>query len=152
MTPSPEPQDPTLSSTPTLSYIIARTDRLISKLLSERLKPLHITLPQFTTLSVLAANGSLSNAKLAERSFIRPQSANKIVHDLLASGWIAQRPDPNHGRRILVQLTDSGHAQLERCNHVVAELETTMLAGIDLNLAHFIRHTLDAMTNNLKDL
>lgn len=151
MTESLPPQDPLAISTPKLSYIIARTDRLISKLLSEQLKPLNITLPQFTTLSVLAAKGSLSNAKLAERSFIRPQSANKIVHDLLASGWIAQHPDPNHGRRILVQLTEEGRVQLGRCNRVVEQLETKMLSGIDINLAHFIRHTLETMTTNLKD-
>ena len=64
-----------LNQLPTLSYMIARVDRIISKLLNERLKPLDITLPQFTALSVLAAKGNLSNAKLAERSFILPENA-----------------------------------------------------------------------------
>lgn len=73
---------------PKLSYMIARVDRIISKHLTEHLKELEITLPQFTALSVLASKSNLSNAKLAERSFIKPQSANKILQDLLVNGWI----------------------------------------------------------------
>src|SRR5690606_42040416 len=88
-----------LNQLPTLSYMIARVDRIISKLLNERLKPLDITLPQFTALSVLAAKGNLSNAKLAERSFIKPQSTNKILQDLLSSGWISKESDPRSEER-----------------------------------------------------
>lgn len=40
---------------PKLSYMIARVDRIISKHLTEHLKELEITLPQFTALSVLAS-------------------------------------------------------------------------------------------------
>lgn len=144
-------QDPSTVNAPTLSYMIARTDRLISKLLSEQLKSIDITLPQLTALSVLASRGGLSNAKLAERSFISPQSANKIVHDLLANGWIAQHPDPTHGRRILVRLTDQGHSQLACCKKIVEKIEAKMLQNIDINLANFIRHTLETMVSNLKD-
>lgn len=135
---------------PKLSYMIARVDRIISKLLTEELKALEISLPQYTALSVLAAKGSLSNAKLAERSFIKPQSANKILQDLLSTGWIERHADPTHGRRILIQLTDSGYAKLSECNQVVEELEQKMLQGIDLNLAMLIRNNLEIMVSNLK--
>lgn len=79
---------PKVEDEPKLSYMIARVDRIISKHLTEHLKELEITLPQFTALSVLASKSNLSNAKLAERSFIKPQSANKILQDLLVNGWI----------------------------------------------------------------
>lgn len=135
---------------PKLSYMIARVDRIISKLLTEQLKQLNITLPQYTALSVLAARGSLSNAKLAERSFIKPQSANKILQDLLALGWIEKHSDPTHGRRILIQLTASGKIKINECNLVVEQLEQKMLKGIDINLALLIRNNLEIMVNNLK--
>lgn len=135
---------------PKLSYMIARVDRIISKLLTEQLKQLNITLPQYTALSVLAARGSLSNAKLAERSFIKPQSANKILQDLLALGWIKKHSDPTHGRRILIQLTASGKIKINECNLVVEQLEQNMLKGIDINLALLIRNNLEIMVNNLK--
>ncbi|WP_111893221.1 MarR family winged helix-turn-helix transcriptional regulator [Acinetobacter sp. MB5] len=138
------------NQSPKLSYMIARVDRIISKLLTEELKALEISLPQYTALSVLAARGSLSNAKLAERSFIKPQSANKILQDLMATGWIERHADPTHGRRILIQLTDSGYAKLAECNQVVENLEQKMLQGIDMNLAMLIRNNLEIMVSNLK--
>ncbi|MCU4443297.1 MarR family winged helix-turn-helix transcriptional regulator [Acinetobacter pittii] len=137
---------------PKLSYMIARVDRIISKYLTEHLKELEITLPQFTALSVLASKNNLSNAKLAERSFIKPQSANKILQDLLVNGWIEKKPDPTHGRRILITLTDSGIDKLNKCNEVVLKVEEKMLEGIDINLAYLIRNNLDIMVNNLKNL
>ena len=75
-----------LEDGPRLSYTIARLDRVVSQYLTEHLKDYEITLPQFTALSVLASKSNLSNAKLAERSFIKPQSANKILQDLLSNG------------------------------------------------------------------
>ncbi|QOW43532.1 MarR family transcriptional regulator [Acinetobacter indicus] len=139
-----------LNRLPTLSYMIARVDRIISKLLNERLKPLDITLTQFTALSVLAAKGNLSNAKLAERSFIKPQSTNKILQDLLSSGWISKESDPSHGRRILVNVTQAGLNKLSECRAVVQELEQTMLKGVDINLAFLIRNNLEIMATNLQ--
>ncbi len=137
---------------PKLSYMIARVDRIISKYLTEHLKELEITLPQFTALSVLASKNNLSNAKLAERSFIKPQSANKILQDLLVNGWIEKKPDPTHGRRILITLTESGVEKLNKCNEVVLKVEEKMLESIDINLAYLIRNNLDIMVNNLKNL
>lgn len=134
---------------PRLSYMIARVDRIISKYLTEHLSALEISLPQFTALSVLAAKLNLSNAKLAERSFIKPQSANKILQDLLANGWIEKAPDPTHGRRILVTVTPSGLDKLNQCNQVVQQLEAQMLQGVDINLAFLIRNNLELMVKNL---
>ncbi|WP_447506548.1 MarR family winged helix-turn-helix transcriptional regulator [Acinetobacter oleivorans] len=137
---------------PKLSYMIARVDRIISKHLTEHLKELEITLSQFTALSVLASKSNVSNAKLAERSFIKPQSANKILQDLLVNGWIEKKPDPTHGRRILITLTESGVDKLNKCNEVVLKVEEKMLESIDINLAYLIRNNLDIMVNNLKNL
>ena len=99
---------------------------------------------------MLASKSNLSNAKLAERSFIKPQSANKILQDLLSNGWIEKKPDPTHGRRILVTVTESGLVKLAECNKIVEALEQKMLQGIDMNLAYLIRNNLDIMVNNLK--
>ena len=138
------------NQSPKLSYMIARVDRIISKLLTEQLKQLNITLPQYTAMTVLAARGSLSNAKLAERSFIKPQSANKILQDLLSLGWIEKHSDPTHGRRILIQLTTSGQNKISECNLIVEALEQKMLKDVDINLALLIRNNLEIMVNNLK--
>lgn len=136
----------------TLSYMIARLDRMINKLLNDQLRPLNISLPQLTALSVLASKGSLSNAKLAERSLIKPQSTNKILQDLLEQGWIIKESDPSHGRRILIHLTEAGLDKLKVCRALVKDLEETMLDGIDINLAYVIRNNLEIMVGNLQKI
>jgi DNA-binding MarR family transcriptional regulator len=134
----------------TLSYMLARVDRVISKTLSERLKALDITLPQLTALSVLEHNGGLTNAKLAELSFIKPQSANKILQDLSNQGWIERQSDPLHGRRIMIALTTSGRAKLQQCHAIVYQIERVMLKNIDVSVVTLMRNHLDIMLNNLK--
>ena len=139
-------------SIPTLSYIIAMVDRIVSKLLTERLKDLDITLSQFTALSVIAAIGNLSNAKLAERSFIKPQSTNKILQDLQNQDWISRASDPSHVRRILINVTPKGFEKLEQCRNIVNEIEQKMLDGVDIHLAYLIRNNLELMATNLQKI
>jgi hypothetical protein len=59
-----------------LTYVIGSLERILRRRMSEALAPLGLTLAQFTALSVLEANGQASNAQIAERSFITPQSAS----------------------------------------------------------------------------
>lgn len=138
-------------SKPLLAYTVARLDRLVSKLLTQQLKTIDITLSQYTALSVLAAKGSLSNAQLAERSFITPQSANKILQDLLQAGLIERHADPSHGRIILMTLTEQGQHTLAQCHQLALEVEQKMLQHMDIHLVNLIQSSLEKMTKNLKD-
>jgi DNA-binding MarR family transcriptional regulator len=53
---------------------------------------------------------SVSDLALAER--VRPQSMAQTVSELEADRLVARRPDPNDGRRALVELTDQGRETL----------------------------------------
>lgn len=134
-----------------ISDVIARLERMFSKVLAEQLKHLHISLSQYTMLSVVAAQGSLSNVKLAEHLCMQPQSAHKVVQDLLSLGWMSKQNDPDHGRRILLQLTESGHNKLAECHQVINQLETQMLGDMDIHLAMLIRNQLELMIGNLRE-
>jgi DNA-binding MarR family transcriptional regulator len=61
---------------------------------------------------VFHAHGSLSNAQLAVRTMISPQSANEMVKVMETKRWIERKPDPTHGRIIQIRLTEEGHAVL----------------------------------------
>ncbi|KAA8731256.1 MarR family transcriptional regulator [Acinetobacter qingfengensis] len=134
----------------TLSYAIARTDRLINKILNDELKKLNISLSQFTMLSVIQRKPGLSNAKLAELSFIKPQSATKVIQELENHQWITKRSDPEHGRRILIELSALGLEKVQACREIVRHVESQMLGSIDSNLAMVIKNNLDIMSNHLK--
>jgi DNA-binding MarR family transcriptional regulator len=114
-----------------LAYLVGRLDHVLSQRLRESLAPMGLTVPQYTALSVFRAHGSLSNAQLATRTMISPQSANEMVKQMEARDWIARRPDPAHGRIIQISLTAAGEAILRECDLLVAEVENLMFADLD---------------------
>jgi DNA-binding MarR family transcriptional regulator len=113
-----------------LAYLVGRLDHVLGRRLRDGLAPLGLTVPQYTALSVFRAQGSLSNAQLAERTMVSPQSANEMVKAMEAQGWIERRPDPSHGRIIQISLTIAGHAVMERCDAEVVKVEAAMFADL----------------------
>jgi DNA-binding MarR family transcriptional regulator len=114
-----------------LAYLVGRLDHVLNQRLRESLAPSGLSVPQYTALSVFRAHGSLSNAQLATRTMISPQSANEMVKQMEAKGWIARTPDPAHGRIIQISLTEAGQAVLGECDAKVAEVERAMFPELD---------------------
>jgi DNA-binding MarR family transcriptional regulator len=148
---TPQPtQDGAPATSARLPYLIGRTDRIVKRRLGEALAPHGLTVPQFTALSVLHARGSLSNAQLAERSFMSPQSANEVVKTMEARGWVTRTPDPTHGRIVMLGLTDEALALLALCDEAVSRLEKEMLQGIDVAHAALLHDLLLQCGRNLR--
>jgi DNA-binding MarR family transcriptional regulator len=63
---------------------------------------------QNTVLGRLDREGPASVSDLAAAERMRPQSMAQTVRDLEAAGLVSRRPDPDDGRRILVELTPVG--------------------------------------------
>lgn len=113
-----------------IAYLVGRLDHVLSKRLRDGLAPLGMTVPHYTALSVFRALGTLSNAQLAERTMVSPQSANEMVKAMEARGWIERRPDPSHGRIIQIGLTAAGMELLQRCDAAVLHVEDLMFPDL----------------------
>lgn len=113
-----------------LAYLVGRLDHVLSQRLRETLAPCGLTVPQYTALSVFRAHGSLSNAQLATRTMISPQSANEMVKQMEGRGWIERRPDPGHGRIIQISLTAAGEEILRDGDARVVDVENIMFADL----------------------
>jgi DNA-binding MarR family transcriptional regulator len=111
--------------------VIGRLDRALRRHLDEGVGQHGLTTLQYTTLSVLRARSGLSNAQLARRSLMTPQSMSEVLARLEHKGLIRRGPDPDHGRVLRVELTAEGHEVLEACDRVVTEIEETMLSQLD---------------------
>ena len=133
-----------------LTYVIGGLDRLLRRHMTDALAPLGITLAQYTALSVLEARGASSNAQLAERSFITPQSANEVMSVMAARGFVTREADPSHGRIILLTLTDEGAAMLRECEAVLRPLETRMLGDVSIDDATHVQRALELFARNLR--
>ena len=112
---------------PRLSYLIGRLDRVLRRRLGAAVEPAGLTLPAYTALSVLRAQGGLSNAQLARRSLITPQSMNEVLARLVDRGYVRRRP--TSGRAIRLELTPAGSRVLARCERAVDEVEREMIGG-----------------------
>jgi len=133
-----------------LAYVIGSLDRILRRRMTDALAPLGLTLAQFTALSVLDAKGQASNAQVAERSFITPQSANEVMNAMASRNWVSREPDPTHGRIVLLQLTDEGRAVLRECEQAVKAIEKQMMEGIELEAAGAVQTHLETFVRNLR--
>lgn len=116
---------------PRVSYVIGRLDRVLSRRLSAAVEPIGLTLPAYTALSVLQAQDGLSNAQLARRSLVTPQSMSEVVGLLLDRGYVRRNAESGRGRVIRIEITRAGSQALERCDRAVDDVEREMLSDLD---------------------
>jgi DNA-binding MarR family transcriptional regulator len=134
---------------PRISYIVARLERAIRQAINDRVRPYGLTTLQYTTLSVLGAGGQLSNAQLARRAYMTPQSMSEVIDALEKKGLIERNPHPNHRRVYPAELTAKGRDVLDACNHAVDELEAEMLADFGPHQQKSLRNGLLAAVRAL---
>lgn len=135
-----------------LSYLIGQLDRVISRRLTEALARHGLTLPQYTALSVLRARGRSSNAQIAERALITPQSANEVLKTLEAQGWVEREADPVNRRVVLLSVTDAGKDLLDACDAAADHVEAVMLEDLGNDAGPALQTLLHACVRNLRAL
>ncbi len=115
---------------PRFSYVVGRLDRALRQELEHRLAPFGLTVSQYTALSVLRRTSGLSNAQLARRSYVTPQSMLEVVTALERGGYVERAPSAAHRWTLEARLTPAGHAQLDVCDGAVDAMEREMLAEV----------------------
>lgn len=115
---------------PLTLYLVKRLELAIRARMDEELRPLGLTTPQFTALTVLRHRDGLSSAQLARRSFVTPQTMNEMVRALERNGHLERHRDPANRRVLLIALTPSGRDLLERCDPLISAIEAEMLGAI----------------------
>lgn len=117
--------------------------------MDEALKELGVTTPQYAALSVLAEEPGLSNAALARRSFVTPQTMNQILVRLEAAGLVKRRPHPEHGRVLQAHLTEEGEKLRRECERRVDAIEERMVYELSeeerLRLLELLRRCSEAL-------
>ena len=89
-----------------------------------------LTTPQYAVLAALEREAGISNAELARRAFVTPQTMVRIVETLEARGLVSRHPHPSHGRIRPASLTPRGARLVAGCHAVVVGMEQRMLADL----------------------
>ncbi|MFB6273954.1 MAG: MarR family winged helix-turn-helix transcriptional regulator [Salinibacter sp.] len=107
-------------------YVLKHAQYALRQAMDDRLTEANLTTPQYAALTALEREEGLSNAELARRCFVTPQTMHSIVTRLEEDDLLRRTPHPNHGRIRQLHLTDEGQARLERAHEIVNEIEDTM--------------------------
>jgi DNA-binding MarR family transcriptional regulator len=118
------------NSTDRPGYLLKRAQSVLNAALTGELREHGVTIPQYSVLTALAEEPGLSNAELARRAFVTPQTMNQVLRDLEQRRWVSRRPHPGHGRILQAELTADGREKLEACHGAADAVEDRMLAAL----------------------
>lgn len=113
-----------------LGYLVKRLEQNLRNTMDKDLGALGLTTPQYAALSVLELEPGLSNADLARRCFVTPQTMHQILLGLEKAGLAARSPHPEHGRIQQTHLTVQGKEVLRHAHALVSAIETKMASPL----------------------
>lgn len=104
----------------TLGYALKRAQQAMRLHMDRQLADIGLNAPQYNVLVSLEAEPGASNARLARRAFVTPQTMQAMLVKLEQSGLIERRPDTEHGRIQRTELTEKGRSSLAQA-HLAAQ-------------------------------
>lgn len=131
-----------------VSYLIASISRAISRELASVRRP-GIAGPQVAPLLALRSEPGLSNAQLARRSYVTPQSMNDVVIGLEREGLIRRTPDGGNRRILRAYLTPAGRRFLTQWEKAIRGLEDHLFEGFGAEELEAFAHALERCADNM---
>jgi len=106
-----------------LGYLIKEVQQDLRKKMDKTLFTIGLTTPQYAVLSQLRESPGLSNAELARKSFVTPQTMNLIIKNLEERKLVVRIASSSHGKIIKTEVTNSGIDLIEKGNELIFEVE-----------------------------
>jgi DNA-binding MarR family transcriptional regulator len=115
---------------PQVGYVLKHAQSLLHLRMEEALRPLHLTVSQYSCLYHLRGEPGISAAALARGTFVTRQSMNAMLRQLIDRGLVARPAQAERGRALPTMLTAEGDEALDRAQKLVDGVEQRMLAGL----------------------
>jgi DNA-binding MarR family transcriptional regulator len=133
-----------------LPYLVKRVELAERARMVELLRPLGVTLHQYTAMSILERREGLSSAQLARRHVVSPQAMHQLIASMERDRLVERRPDAANRRILRIWLTEHGAEVLRDSHTAVDVVEERMLSTLtDEEAATFARaveHCLAALS------
>jgi DNA-binding MarR family transcriptional regulator len=138
------------TTTSRVGFLIKRAQSVLHDAMVDALEPYGLTVTQFAVLTALGEEPGLSNADLARRAFVTPQSMHTVLQELESRRFLVRRTHPQHRRVLRAELTKPGHGTLEKAAVAVDAVEERMLGtlseGARSRLAGGLSSCIEALT------
>jgi DNA-binding MarR family transcriptional regulator len=119
-----------MSNQPQVGYLLKQAQSLLRLRMEEALKPLGLTVSQYSCLHLLRREPGMSAAALARGTFMTRQSMNSMLQLLLDRGLVGRPDRAESGRALPTELTPSGRDSLDAAEIRVDDIERRMLSRL----------------------
>jgi DNA-binding MarR family transcriptional regulator len=137
-------------TTARVGYLIKRAQMVLHDAMVDALGSHDLTVTQFAVLTALDEEPGLSNADLARRAFVTPQSMHAVLQELERLQLVVRRTHPQHQRILQAALTEAGRRTLRSAADAVNAVEERMLRKLSdparSRLASGLSSCIDALT------
>ena len=110
-----------------IGYLLKAVQHDLRNKMDQELRKIELTTPQYATISELDEYAGLTNADLARKCFVTPQTMNLIVRGLEKRGSILSSCE-NHGRKQDTNLSEKGIRTLKKAHLLVSTVESDLLS------------------------
>lgn len=136
---------------PQVGYALKHAQSLLHLRMEEALRPLGLTVSQYSALFRLRLEPSISAATLARRTFVTRQSMNVMLQQLIDRDLVSRPSQADSGRSLPTVLTPVGVSTLEKAQAQVDGVEQRMLSGLTPIQSAALARGLAACVDSLAD-
>jgi DNA-binding MarR family transcriptional regulator len=138
-------------NSPPIGYALKHAQSLLHLRMEEALRPLHLTVSQYSCLHHLRREPGISAAALARATFVTRQSMNAMLQHLIDRDLVSRPSRADSGRALPALLTTSGADVLDAAQTLVDGVERRMLAGLSSSESAALARGLAACVESLDD-
>ena len=130
-----------------LGYLIKEVQQDLRKRMDKTLSTIGLTTPQYAVLSQLRESPGLSNAELARKSFVTPQTMNLIIKNLEERKLVVRIASSSHGKIIKTEVTNNGSDLIEKGNKLIFEVEEIIFGKLSQDESMKLQKILKKINN-----
>ena len=134
-----------------LGYLVKEASTALRAAMQDALRPLGMTVTQYSCLELLAQRPGLSNSDLARGAFVTRQSMNVLLLALEQGGDVTRPAAAPVGKALPARLTSQGGRRLDAATAAVRADELRMLSGLTETEQSTAFQTLRSMISGLCD-
>ena len=138
------------SSDPQIGYLLKQAQAALRTSMDDVLRPLGLTVSQYSCLDFLARQPGISASALARGMFVTRQSMNAQIQTLVDRGWVARPTEATSGRARPAELTAAGIEMHRRAQDSVDGVQRLMVSGLSADEARELGRGLAACVSALE--
>jgi len=127
-----------------VGYALKQAAAALRVAMDAALRPVGLTVPQYSCLELLGQRPGLSSAELARGAFVTRQSMSEVLRGLQHRGLLTRPATAPHGRALPSELTPAGQERLHAASTAVRAVERQMLAALSAGAQRRLHQDLTA--------